>query len=1217
MDGQVNTYAIRPTMLRHMAKSTLDWVGVSGATLRLAFSLLYPPGVDAVQAIEDLAREFFARPNHTSEGVAIRRTIAALNRQLQSQYQTFDYSQPSASNPEKLATLEAVKALLSSRPIDYNTIEECNFDPTQLKVRLEHPFTVLADRHLLSEASRQYGRDLITTVATQLIALIIDSPKFDADISLKTYLLMKDTDKRYLRALNQVFLPTWRDGTDLEEAKFEAAYLSEIVRKYGRTELFGLTDLPAALKSSALNVTYISLTTTDKLDPNSIASVATKSHIAWTPAADDQRQTVETALGRLGDERSDERGVRLAVAGAAGSGKTTVLQWIATNLALSRRFGDLPNGLDRFRGRLPFLIRLRTAVPSDSTLLTVETLMDNLTTSQLRPGSWLVKVLTSGAAILLFDGIDELSESRRRHALDWIEALGEQFPLIDIVVTSRPEAIDMAFLSRLTFSLVMMRPMTPSQARRAIRQWYDAQCQTVNRRYAQIYREREAALLSALDRDVAVEDLCATPLLAAMLCAYYAAGSIEVTGNRMQLIGDVIDVLVDGRDRARGAIPDDFLAFSLNQKKMLLARIAKTMFEQAARVFSVGPTGFHGSSKVFVGSQAVPLRLSSSVVPLDASLHYLIRRSSILHRVGNREGQFAHALFLEYLAGFWYAEKGTWLDLVAQQSLPGWYSTISAFSHIAPDYLSEKLVLWLVDQHVKASEAPSRRMTYALADCFGNLTEYEDDVYVLVAGVLKSCLPPSTDEEVALLAPVGASILELLEDPSSLEEASVYLKTAAAIRGDAGLALMKRLATGPFGRSLRDGFMNAWYRFPAKAYADAVLSVLSWDDIDIRVPSEDGLLALEVLLPLHGVVVSRCDGVQDLSWLPKDAGIVTLDLEHMRGLERLDGVARAGQLRRLRTAASRELVSVSGLADTRSVQTLDIPCAAQVADLSPLSNLSSLTALSLADVSFAGLQSITGALPSSIRRLSVRRSRISNVEGLFRNLLDLRVLNLEASTVAHICFEDSNGVCVVPSLQELSLTVDASTCIDVTSLGSSVRSLIVSTPIYHKVFLVGLERLTGLTKLSLDGPIVILGEVGARVLLDEPRKTSEQLYRWGSNECTLLDLPPLPLTSLHVSNNPGLQDLHGIERCTSLEVVDFSHTSLTEIDSLEGLPKLSDVSLNSCVHVDSLKPLASVPSLEVLRIHGIANFMIVEEFEWSRKDVEVIADRWLFVNEVS
>ena len=117
--------------------------------------------------------------------------------------------------------------------------------------------------------------------------------------------------------------------------------------------------------------------------------------------------------------RQANMGLRLIIAGVAGSGKTTATQWMATQLALARnRVISLPPLLQKWQDKVPLVMQFRLSrfAQESGGELSLDDLIGERTSDVRRPADWLENLLQSGSAVIFFDGLDELARERRTAA---------------------------------------------------------------------------------------------------------------------------------------------------------------------------------------------------------------------------------------------------------------------------------------------------------------------------------------------------------------------------------------------------------------------------------------------------------------------------------------------------------------------------------------------------------------------------------------------------------------------------------------------------------------------------------------------------------------------------------------------------------------------------------------------------------------------------------
>lgn len=205
-----------------------------------------------------------------------------------------------------------------------------------------------------------------------------------------------------------------------DDASFETQYRLAASYNLNEVELFGTPpNITSVSKRYPLSVAYITLEAKEYLGSNSRR---------YADQHFDDELVVDPTVDNISDDdailRVDEllaRNQRLLIKGLAGSGKTTLLKWIAY-CASAKRFEGL---LEYWNDKVPFFIKLRRfpdgVYPSPDEF-------PNEVVSSLKgkiPSQWIYRILNKGRAIILIDGVDEVSN--RNSVRLWIRDLVNQF----------------------------------------------------------------------------------------------------------------------------------------------------------------------------------------------------------------------------------------------------------------------------------------------------------------------------------------------------------------------------------------------------------------------------------------------------------------------------------------------------------------------------------------------------------------------------------------------------------------------------------------------------------------------------------------------------------------------------------------------------------------------------------------------------------------------
>ncbi|WP_164253731.1 NACHT domain-containing protein [Streptomyces sp. S4.7] len=208
-------------------------------------------------------------------------------------------------------------------------------------------------------------------------------------------------------------------------AEFEDRYRTYIAETFGELSIFGLDFSRSEHAQWPLDSAYLSLE-------------LVHDHGEAGESGAPERGRVETAL-------RDRR--RVLLRGAAGSGKTTLVQWLAVNAARDSFGGQLAH----LGGRVPVVLPLRTLVRG-AALPTPAEFLSAAGHPLSPPAGWMDAVLVEGRGLLLVDGVDEMPEADRTRTKEWLLKLLAAYPLTAVVVTTRPTAVDDGWLSRKDFA---------------------------------------------------------------------------------------------------------------------------------------------------------------------------------------------------------------------------------------------------------------------------------------------------------------------------------------------------------------------------------------------------------------------------------------------------------------------------------------------------------------------------------------------------------------------------------------------------------------------------------------------------------------------------------------------------------------------------------------------------------------------------------------------
>jgi hypothetical protein len=828
-------------------------------------------------------------------------------------------------NEWNAAVLAVGDTLRSARFTDAD-IFEGDLDPLYLRRKVVAG-TRGATRDL-SEAGTSLYHRLLTECCAYVVELTTTLPRFTAGAFAEILRRQSLILQRFTEVLDRM------PSADAE-ADFAANYRRQVINQLDRLELFGVT-VSESVRGYPLSTAYISL---------GVSGDNLRSRDAGLPGAGfDQphggRAGQSTGTGTLRIDDVLPNTSRLFLRGEAGSGKTTMLQWLAVRAARQ----DFPPQWLNWNDTVPFLVRLRRYADKD--LPTPEQFVTEVGRhiAAEMPAKWVHGLLRHSRALILVDGVDELPEAQRGPARDWLADLVGVFPGARYVVTSRPGAVASDWLDGKGFDSAEVQSMIWPDIREFVRHWHAAFLDAA----ADAVRKDELAnceqkLLDALHSRRHLRLLATSPLLCALLCALNLDRRTQLPDERMELYAIALDMMLQRRDVER-QIATGGPQLSKTSKMLLLEDLAYRLIRNG---WSDAPKD-RATEWITQRLGSMP-KIEADIAP--AVLDGLIVRSGLIREPVAGRIDFVHRTFQEYLAAHAAVSNDQIGELVRNAHDDQWREVVvMAAGHAQPQQRDELLRGLLA----RADEEPKKRgvlQTLAVA-CLETSLELDLDLHARIQKVAESLLPPRGIRQAEALARLGEPLLDLLAGRPirDARQAVATIRAASLISGPIALKIIASCAKIDR-HSVGDELIRAWPLFDPEDYARTVLS---------------------------GSPYSESFWIEDPALLP--------GLRHIKGITSLFLEFRDGD------------GDLTVLRDMPDVRLLNVVTDPKLRDLGPLAGHLELAHVLLQDVGMVDLGPLA-TLPQ-LRHLRFRADRVTGI-GTLRDcakLEDIEVSNLRQTT---------------------------------------------------------------------------------------------------------------------------------------------------------------------------------------------------------------------------
>ncbi|MFE4260847.1 NACHT domain-containing protein [Streptomyces sp. NPDC056883] len=633
---------------------------------------------------------------------------------------------------------------------------------------------------------------------------------------------------------------------DAADAAFEATYLPYVAKKHSKLTIYGI-DLGNSPTRWPLDVAYLSLE----------AAPLGRSEISW--------DAYETAEDFLAVQRAREpqpadqalaRTPRVLLRGEAGSGKTTLIQWLAVTAAQQ----DRPDRPEYLRDRIPFVLPLRTLTRHGERLPAPKDFLAAIgcPLAGSQPAGWEHRVLAAGRGLVLVDGIDEVPEAERERTRRWLRDLIDTYDVTGNrwLVTSRPSAVGQDWLAEERFGELALSSMGPADTATFIKRWHAA-ARDGSESAAEL-DAYEAQLLTAVRSKADLGRLATNPLMCGLICALHRDRRGYLPHGRKDLYEAALSMLISRRDRERDMrVPD----LREEPQLELLQRLAYWLIKN-------GRTEMDRSQAEAIIGRALPaVPEAAALGDAPAVFDHFLQRSGLLREPTPGTVDFIHRTFQDFLGARAAVEEGDFGLLAGHAADDQWEDVVRMAVALARPRERVALFEDMLSLGDRTGEERIRFRVYLLAAaCLEHATTLEPAVRAAVEERTARLIPPNNEDEARALAQVGPLILDLLPGPDAVDSADaarLVVIAASHVASDAAIAFLARYAAdreSPL--AVRSQLVWAWSRFDTVRYAEEIIVRLNPEGLDFTVTSDEQVHLLDRL----GVPVESLDVRSDPSW---------------------------------------------------------------------------------------------------------------------------------------------------------------------------------------------------------------------------------------------------------------------------------------------------------------------------------------------------------------
>ncbi len=342
---------------------------------------------------------------------------------------------------------------------------------------------------------------------------------------------------------------------------------------------------------------------------------------------------------------------RVVLLGDPGAGKSTFAQKISYDIVTKSSEKVSPGNCD-----VPFIVTLREyQIENSQNGVSILDFIKKEAHSYYQlivPNCTFEYLLLNGHALLIFDGLDELLDTRHRaRIIDEIESFCTIYPSVPVLVTSRKVGYEQAPLRDDMFRKIELAPFDNKQIEEYVNKWFSLDPDLTD-------REKKRKVESFLRESKIVSDLRSNSLMLSLMCSIYREENYIPT-NRPEVYKKCSEMLFEKWDNNRGISP--LILMSKTRIRPLISYLAYTIFTNESLQEGMNESKLIDKAKEYLLDKSYENEYEAEEASKDF-INFCRGRAWVLTDTGTTKWgeniyQFTHRTFLEYFTADWIVRK--------------------------------------------------------------------------------------------------------------------------------------------------------------------------------------------------------------------------------------------------------------------------------------------------------------------------------------------------------------------------------------------------------------------------------------------------------------------------------------------------------------------------------------------------------------------------------